>query len=460
MLFSSPEFIFGFLPITFVVYFILARSSDQMPARLWLLAASIFFYGWWDWRNIFLIVLSMGFNFAMGNAISRNKKKGILAAGVVLNLAVLFYYKYANFFLDNYNLAFGTEYHLIRIVLPLGISFFTFTQIAYLVDCYRGQFGNYKFANYCLFVTFFPHLIAGPIVHHTQLMPQFDNKDNTKINFDNIAKGIFVFNMGLAKKIVIADTIAAIAVNGYGNTELLTTGQAWITSLAYSLQLYFDFSGYSDMAIGLGLMFNIDFPINFNSPYKSPNIREFWRRWHITLSKFLRDYIYVPLGGNRYGEWITSRNLMITFILGGIWHGAGWTFIAWGFLHGGALVVHRQFEKLNWKMPDWMGIVVTFLFVNIAWIFFRATSWPDAVNVLKAMFGMGAEPSDFTLVTDYHFTPIWIAAVILLFTKNTNELTASFEPKKKYAWRLIALLVINAVFLNSILNQEFLYFDF
>lgn len=456
MLFSSLEFIFGFLPITFVVYFLLARSNDQKWARLWLLAASIFFYGWWDPRNIILIAVSMVFNFAVGNWISKSKHKGKLAFGVIANLAVLFYYKYANFFLD----AIGSGYHLEKIVLPLGISFFTFTQIAYLVDCYRGQYGHYSFPNYCLFVTFFPHLIAGPIVHHTQLMPQFDNKENTRINFDNIAKGLFVFNMGLAKKIVIADTISSIAVNGYAHTDMLTTGQAWITSIAYSMQLYFDFSGYSDMAIGLGLLFNIDFPINFNSPYKSVNIQEFWRRWHMTLSKFLRDYIYIPLGGNRHGEFNTARNLMITFILGGIWHGAGWTFIAWGFLHGAALVVHREFTKLNVKVPDWLGIVITFIFVNIAWVFFRATSWTDATNVLKAMFGMGQSASELALITDYHFIPVWIVGVILLFTRNTNELTGLFRTDRSYAWRLVLLIVINMIFLNSILNQEFLYFDF
>jgi alginate O-acetyltransferase complex protein AlgI len=471
MLFSSPEFIFGFLPVTFIIYFWLARlpagrhglpagrhgSTDQTWARLWLLFASIFFYGWWDPKNIILIAASMGFNFTVANWISRSKSKAVLTFGVAANLAVLFYYKYSNFF---FNEVLGSSFHIEKIVLPLGISFFTFTQIAYLVDCYRGDFRNYKFQNYCLFVTFFPHLIAGPIVHHTQLMPQFDDRNNTRINFDNIARGLFVFNMGLAKKIVIADTISAIAVNGYSHTDVLTTSQAWITSVAYSMQLYFDFSGYSDMAIGLGLLFNIDFPINFNSPYKSKNIQEFWRRWHITLSKFLRDYIYIPLGGNRSGELITARNLMITFILGGIWHGAGWTFIAWGFLHGFALVFHRQFEKLSWKMPDWLGIVITFAFVNIAWVFFRAVSWHDAMNVLKAMIGMGNPVSEFTLISEYQFIPIWIVAAVLLFTKNTNELTVLFRPDRKYMWRMVLLVVINLIFLNSILNQEFLYFDF
>jgi D-alanyl-lipoteichoic acid acyltransferase DltB (MBOAT superfamily) len=458
MLFSSAEFIFLFLPITFFVYFWLA-SRYQSYARLWLLFASIFFYGWWDYRNILLIAISMVFNFVVGNSIAKERKRSVLVFGVTANLVVLFYYKYANFFMDNLDLLLNTQHQWLNVVLPLGISFFTFTQIAYLVDCYNGKAGNYKFSNYCLFVTFFPHLIAGPIVHHSQLMPQFDNPLNMKINYDNIARGLFIFNMGLAKKIVIADTISTIVSNGYSNTGLLTTSQAWITSFAYSMQLYFDFSGYSDMAIGLGLLFNIDFPLNFNSPYKSVNIQEFWRRWHMTLSKFLRDYIYVPLGGNRRGEWIKARNLMITFVLGGIWHGAGWTFIFWGFLHGFALVIHNFFSK-KFSLPNWAGIILTFLFVNVAWVFFRAPSWADAMNVLSAMVGMQHPAETFTLINDYYFAPLWIIGVVLLFAKNTNELGEEFKPTGRYLWKTTALVVVNLVFLNSVLDQEFLYFDF
>lgn len=458
MLFSSAEFIFVFLPVTFFVYFWLAdRYRDY--ARLWLLFASIFFYGWWDYRNILLIAISMVFNFAVGNSIAKDRRKSMLVLGVVVNLAVLFYYKYANFFLTNVDALLGKQHEWLHIVLPLGISFFTFTQIAYLVDCYKGKAGHYKFSNYCLFVTFFPHLIAGPIVHHSQLMPQFDNPSNMRINYDNIARGLFIFNCGLAKKIVIADTISTIVSNGYSNTGSLTTGQAWITSLAYSIQLYFDFSGYSDMAIGLGLLFNIDFPLNFNSPYKSKNIQEFWRRWHMTLSQFLRDYIYIPLGGNRGGEWVKSRNLMITFILGGIWHGAGWTFTFWGFLHGFALVVQNFYSK-KFKMPDWAGIVITFVWVNMAWVFFRAPSWTDAINVLQAMVGMQHPAETFTLINDYYFAPLWIIGVILLFAKNTNELGQEFVTTPKFLWRMVFLVVVNLVFLNSVLDQEFLYFDF
>jgi alginate O-acetyltransferase complex protein AlgI len=458
MLFSSAEFIFVFLPITFFVYFWLAERN-QSYARLWLLFASIFFYGWWDYRNILLIAISMVFNFAVGNSIAKERRKSVLVLGVVINLAVLFYYKYANFFLTNVDALLGQQHHWLNVVLPLGISFFTFTQIAYLVDCYNGKAGHYKFSNYCLFVTFFPHLIAGPIVHHSQLMPQFDNPSNMRINYDNIARGLFIFNIGLAKKIVIADTISTIVSNGYSNTGLLTTSQAWITSFAYSIQLYFDFSGYSDMAIGLGLLFNIDFPLNFNSPYKSKNIQEFWRRWHMTLSQFLRDYIYIPLGGNRKGEWAKSRNLMITFVLGGIWHGAGWTFIFWGFMHGTALVVQNFFSK-KYSMPDWAGIVITFLWVNMAWVFFRAPSWHDAMNVVNAMFGMQHPAETFTLINDYYFAPLWIVGVLLLFAKNTNEMAQEFVPTPKFLWKTVFLVVVNLVFLNSVLDQEFLYFDF
>ncbi|MBL0744233.1 MBOAT family O-acyltransferase [Chryseolinea lacunae] len=460
MLFSSPEFIFAFLPVTLVVYFLLASNRQIANSRLWLLVASLFFYGWWNYNNLILIGLSMIFNFSFGNLIIKHRKKWLLTLGVSVNLVVLFYYKYANFFLTNFNTLFEGHYSLLNVILPLGVSFFTFTQIAYLVDSYQGKVGNYKFSNYCLFVTFFPHLIAGPIVHHTQLMPQFEDQKNANLNSWNFARGMFIFNLGLAKKIIIADTLSTIVSKGYADTALLTTLQAWVTSLAYSVQLYFDFSGYSDMAIGLGLLFNIDFPLNFNSPYRAKNIQDFWRRWHITLSQFLRDYIYVPLGGNRSGEWATARNLMITFILGGIWHGAGWTYIFWGFLHGAALVIHRQFTKLKIAIPDWLGVAVTFFYVNITWVFFRAPSWTAATDLLRAMFGVGAKMSEVSLVSDYYSAPIWVAAAILLFTKNTNELGAEFKPDTRRLVTLVLVILINLLFLNSATNQEFLYFDF
>lgn len=459
MLFSSPEFIFGFLPVTLLVYFLFTHSNQVRLARYWLLLASFFFYAWWKPENLLLITSSMAFNYFLGGVIGRKQSKPLLTFGVVVNIAVLFYFKYIDFFIVNVNDLAGSQLSLLNVVLPLGVSFFTFQQIAYLVDSYNGKRGNYRFPNYCLFITFFPHLIAGPIVHHGILLPQLEDNTNAKLDFSNFSKGIFLFNIGLAKKIIIADTVASIVSTGYANTSLLSTVQAWITSLAYSVQLYFDFSGYSDMAIGLALLFNIRIPINFNSPYKAVNIQDFWRRWHITLSQFLRDYLYIPLGGNRKGEIRTSFNLLITFVIGGIWHGAGWTFLFWGFLHGAGLVVHRYFKKTNIDLPDWLGIMLTFLFINITWVFFRAPSWNDAINVLEAMFGM-QQGGEFKLINDLYSVPIWIASVLLLFGKNSNELTAEFEVNRRIFWRTVALVVINMIFLNSSINQEFLYFDF
>ncbi|CAN5439410.1 MBOAT family protein [soil metagenome] len=460
MLFSSTEFIFAFLPITVVVYFFLSRSANPLYSRFWLLFASLFFYGWWNPKNVLLIVISMIFNFYFGSLIESRKKHWLLALGVIINLAVLFYFKYVDFFISNTNSLLGADYPLLHVVLPLGISFFTFQQIAFLVDSYQGKAGKYKFYDYCLFVTFFPQLIAGPIVHHAELMPQFEDSGNSKLNFANVTKGLFVFNMGLAKKIIIADTFAVIANKGYSNPEVLTTLQSWATSLSYSIQLYFDFSGYSDMAIGLGLLFNVNIPFNFNSPYRAQNIQDFWRRWHITLSRFLRDYVYIPLGGSRKSEASTSKNLLITFVLGGIWHGAGWTFIFWGFLHGIAQVFYRLFAKTRINIPAWAGVVITFLFINVTWIFFRAPSWHVATTILGSIAGLTSSHEEFKLVADFYALPIWLLGVVLLFGKSANEWAASFTFNKKFLWLLIGLIVINCLFLNSSSSQEFLYFDF
>ena len=303
-------------------------------------------------------------------------------------MGLLAYFKYSDFLISNFNFVLSLNVQLLNLALPLAISFFTFQQIAYLVDSYRGETNEYDFLNYGVFVTFFPQLIAGPIVHHREMMPQFANIKNKVINFQNLAVGLFVFSIGLFKKVIIADTFSLWATNGFDNAKVLTFIEAWVTSLSYTFQLYFDFSGYTDMAIGTALLFNIKLPINFNSPYKATNIQDFWRRWHITLSRFLRDYVYIPLGGNRKGNYRTYNNLMATFVIGGIWHGAGWTFIFWGFLHGLALVIQRFWNQLGCKLNTIFGWIITFNFVNIAWIFFRATEWGDAIKVLKGMFGL------------------------------------------------------------------------
>ncbi|MCT7469250.1 MBOAT family O-acyltransferase, partial [Aliarcobacter cryaerophilus] len=267
-------------------------------------------------------------------------------------------------------------------------SFFTFTQIAFLVDAYRREAKEYSLVNYMLFVTYFPHLLAGPILHHKEMMPQFASKYNWVKNYRNIALGLFIFSIGLFKKVVIADTFAPWATAGFDTATTLNLIEAWATSLSYTFQLYFDFSGYCDMAIGISLMFNIKLPINFNSPYKALNIQDFWRRWHMTLSRFLRDYIYIPLGGNRKGNTRTYVNLLSTFLIGGLWHGAGWTFIIWGALHGIALAIHRFWQSLGFKMNKVLAWFITFNFINITWIFFRAKDFESAMKVLSSMLSL------------------------------------------------------------------------
>ncbi len=390
MLFNSYEFIFLFLPITFFIYFYLNKKELVWFAKIFLVAASLFFYSWWNINYLPLILVSIIINYLIGQELGKSNKpkRSLLVAGIIFNVGLLAYFKYVDFFIENINWIFDNNYSLLNLALPLAISFFTFQQIAYLVDSYGGETREYDFIDYCVFVSFFPQLIAGPIVHHKEMMPQFADKKNKTVNYDNIATGLFLFSIGLFKKIVIADSFAVWASNGFDKIAVLTFFEAWATSLSYSFQLYFDFSGYVDMAIGSALLFNIRIPVNFNSPYKALTIQEFWRRWHITLSRFLRDYIYIPLGGNRKGDLRTCQNLMITFIIGGIWHGAGWTFVFWGFLHGAAIVAQRLWRKTGLKLNPVMAWIVTFNFVNIAWIFFRAKEWQDAIKVLKGMVGI------------------------------------------------------------------------
>ncbi|MGM0642110.1 MAG: MBOAT family O-acyltransferase, partial [Thermotogota bacterium] len=345
-----------------------------------------------------------------------------------------------------------------------------------------GETKEYDFLNYGVFVTFFPQLIAGPIVHHKEMMPQFTNHQNTIINYKNIAIGLFVFSVGLFKKVVIADTFAVWATTGFDKTEILTFFEAWAASLSYTFQLYFDFSGYTDMAIGAALLFNIKLPQNFNSPYKALNIRDFWRRWHMTLSRFLRDYVYIPMGGNRNGNFRTCKNIMATFILGGLWHGAGWTFVFWGFLHGLALVIHRLWNQAGLKLNSFSGWFITFNFVNIAWVFFRAEEWKDAVKVLKGMAGLNKIIIDDKYEKYLHFIketgvvfgkvtkniqsgsePIgWIIISLILcsFFKNSYEMTFKFKiPPAAVA--LSSAVFVYAMMTSLVTSSEvFLYFNF
>jgi D-alanyl-lipoteichoic acid acyltransferase DltB (MBOAT superfamily) len=393
MLFNSYIYIFFFLPAVFVIYFYLNKKRLTTASKGFLFVASMVFYCWWKLEYLPLILGSILCNFILGISLAKPSehgkisRKSLLILGIAANISLLGFYKYTDFVIGNVNLAFSQEIPLLDLTLPLAISFFTFQQIAYLVDSYRGETEDHDFLHYAVFVTFFPQLIAGPIVHHKEMMPQFDNIRNKVINTNNISKGLFIFSAGLFKKVMIADTFAVWAINGFDEAVTLNFIDAWITSLSYSLQLYYDFSGYTDMAIGAALFFNIKIPINFNSPYRALDIQDFWQRWHITLSRFLRDYVYIPLGGNHLGHFRTYTNLMATFLLGGLWHGAGWTFIFWGFLHGLAIVIHRIWRSFGFSCNKVVAWFITFNFVNIAWVFFRAKSWPDAIKVLRGMFG-------------------------------------------------------------------------
>ena len=466
MLFNSYEFIFAFLPITFFVYFYLNSKRLTIASKGFLVFSSLFFYSWWNIAYLPLILASMLFNYVIGNSLNKkddeNKKtfskKSILIFGIVCNIALLGYFKYADFFIENFNLAIGTNVNLLNLLLPLAISFFTFQQIAYLVDSYRQETKEYDFLNYALFVTFFPQLIAGPIVHHKEMMPQFANNKNMVKNYRNIALGIFIFSMGLFKKVVIADTFAIWANAGFDTATTLNLFEAWATSLSYTFQLYFDFSGYTDMAIGIALLFNIKLPINFNSPYKATNIQDFWRRWHITLSRFLRDYVYIPLGGNKKSSFRTYSNLLATFVIGGFWHGAGWTFIFWGFLHGMALAIHRLWQTVGYKLPTVIAWIITFNFVNIAWVFFRAKEWDDAIKVLSGMIGF----RELQLINPIWIISIFIGFVIILFLNNSMKyLNSNFQFSKKIAIYTSFLLFCSFVAIRLLGGQsEFLYFNF
>jgi alginate O-acetyltransferase complex protein AlgI len=483
MLFNSYEYILCFLPISLIIYFLLNKYKLTLASKTWLVITSLLFYGWWNFIYLPLILGSIFFNYAIGTSLAKknNKypkaRKIIFLIGIIGNILLLGYFKYSDFFIANINYISKLDLQALNIILPLGISFFTFTQIAYLVDTYHEFVKEYDLLNYSLFVTFFPHLLAGPIIHHSEMMPQFNQIKNKIFSNKNFSLGIYLFAIGLFKKVIIADSFAVWANQGYAQSHLLKLIEAWITSLSYTLQLYFDFSGYTDMAIGSALMFNIVLPINFNTPYLAGNIQDFWRRWHITLSRFLRDYIYIPLGGNRISESRTLSNLVATFLIGGIWHGAGWTYVFWGLLHGIAMVIHRFWKKSSLVMPKILAWFITFNFVNFAWIFFRAKNFDEALSVLRAMVGLngislpsstanilggvskfgvkfaGGEWS-MSIVT---MLPVFI--IISIFFKNSNQMTRDFKPSY-YNLLGAVFLLGTSLFSMLTIKSEFIYFNF
>lgn len=497
MLFNSYPFMFAFLPVTLALFFLLGRFATRDLAIAFLALASVFFYAWWSPIYILLILAEVVFSFIVGRQLERtdltDKARGwILTGAIALILIVLGYFKYANFFLGVVNDLSGTQLSLGLIILPLGISFHTFQQIAYLVDAYRRSAKHYRLVDFCLFVTFFPQLIAGPIVHHNEAIPQIKRPGFLKPRTINLLVGLSLFGLGLFKKTIIADTLAQISNPAFDAAQAgahLTLVEAWMGALAYSLQLYFDFSGYSDMAIGLARMFNIRFPANFHSPYKAVNIADFWRRWHMTLSRFLRDYLYIPLGGNRHGTPRQLANLLLTMLLGGLWHGAGWTFIIWGALHGIFLVVQRLWSGFSrargFTLPRPIGWIITMLAVTIAWIYFFAHDVATAHSMIASLFGghgFGLKTPNLPDLPLKGWPVILLAGLIATLAPNSTEIFRRYAPTLKLVtlatrrlgkwerrlewrpvslWALIAGLVMTAGAVAIMGWQaEFLYFQF
>jgi len=479
MLFNSLIYIFIFLPITIIIYSLLLKKHLLAISKLWLIISSIIFYAYYDPKYTFLLLISMLINFTIGNLFHEKlfadsiKRKLLLVTGLVFNILLLGYYKYANFFIDNVNALFHSDISIQKIILPLGISFFTFTQISYLVDEYKKEAKEYNFINYMLFVTFFPHLIAGPILHHKEIIPQFSEKRRKIFQYKNLIIGIFLFTIGLFKKVILADSFSTYVNYGYGSAEISML-EGWIVVLSYTLQIYFDFSGYTDMALGSAKMLNIDLPINFNSPYKANSIQDFWRRWHITLSRFLRDYIYIPLGGNRKGETRTYFNLLITMLIGGLWHGASWMFILWGGIHGLALCVNKIWQKTKINIANWINITLTFVFINFTWVIFRADSFAQVKKILYSLFDF----HNFIIPKTYGLTFKFIEnryeciilllplAMLLIFVaKNSNQIISDIKFEKKNVSILMSI-VFALIFIMSIIKtiavpySEFIYFNF
>lgn len=392
MLFNSLIFITVFLPISLLGWYSLQKLNNQIYAKVFLVGMSLWFYGFFNIYYLAILLVSVFCNYGCSKLLelcrSRLKRKTVLLIGLIFNVGLLFYFKYFNFFIDNCNFFFKTNFYFEKIALPLGISFFTFQQISFIIDRYKKDAPDYHFWDYACFVTFFPQLVAGPIVLHNEFIPQLNQKEKRFLNTDLFFDGISLFILGLAKKVLLADVLAIIVNAEYQSIAYLDLISAWITIICYMLELYFDFSGYCDMARGLGKLFGFVLPQNFNSPLMAVSVKDFWRRWHITLSRFLTTYIYIPLGGNRKGLFRKCCNLMIVFLISGLWHGANWTFIVWGLLHGLAMVWESMFPKLRFK-HDWLNRIVTFLFVTFSFSIFRSDSLSQAWLLCKKLFAGG-----------------------------------------------------------------------
>lgn len=489
MLFNSYEFIFLFVPISLFVYFYLNKKRVVIASKAWLIFVSLFFYSWWNVLYLPLILTSILFNYVITNTMiehDKNRKnyfskKSLLQIGLLFNIGLLIYFKYMDFFIDNTNIVFGSEIKLLHLALPLAISFYTLQQIAFLVDSYEGLVKEKSFLDYTVFVIFFPQLIAGPIVHHKQMMPQFAHIRNKIINFENITLGLFIFSIGLFKKVVIADTFAVWSTHGFDVANTLNFIEAWVTSLSFTFQIYFDFSGYTDMAIGIALMFNIKLPQNFNSPYKATGIISFWKRWHMTLTKFVTTYVYTPLVKSfkkldfQKAMWAT----FITFLVVGLWHGSSWKYVIYGSFHGIAIIINHYWHRTKIKMNKVLAWFITFNFLNTTFVVFRAKDWDDMNKVFTGMFDLTnivlpTSMSDklsflthYGISFDNYLTNIDASSYAILalcisfamiFLKNSIGLREYFKPNLFYLMSTVFLFITSILFLNR--YSEFLYFRF
>lgn len=508
MLFNSYIFIFLFLPLCLAGYYVLIRFHKGVAARIWLTAFSWWFYGYFNPGYLMIMLCSILFNYAVfcglgklgesGAAGALRWRKALFWFGIGCNLAVLFYFKYYDFFIENINAVFRQSLPLKGILLPLGISFFTFQQIGFLADAYMGELKRCSFSNYALFVSFFPQLIAGPIVNHQEMMPQFSRIGRKRADGEKIASGVFLFTLGMVKKVLVADTFGKAVDWGYLNIPSLSGVDAALVIVYYALQLYFDFSGYCDMARGLGWMLGLDIPVNFRSPYKASNIIEFWRRWHITLSRFFRKYVYIPLGGNRKGRAKMYCNMFLVFFLSGFWHGAGWTFIIWGLAQGVLYLITRAWQlhregrgearpeegraKGKTRFISACGTAFTFLFYCGACVFFRSDTVPQALEMFGRLAKGGAALPSQGITQSFNLDEFWYVIKLLradrlpgsqtylcaLITAgtllavfaapNTDEMTARFRPAPWTAV-LTAVLLLWCVFSMAGVSS-FLYFNF
>ncbi|MEH6450099.1 MAG: MBOAT family O-acyltransferase [Oleispira sp.] len=474
MLFNSYEFIFIFLPISCFVYFFLNKQRLTIASKAWIVLSSLFFYSWWNIIYLPLILISILFNYTVTSSIIERDKKKIkgpsrkflFQLGLFFNIGLLIYFKYMDFFIENTNLVIGTNIELLHLALPLAISFFTLQQIAYLVDSYEGLVKEKSFLNYTVFVVFFPQLIAGPIVHHKEMMPQFSQPRNKLKSYKNISLGLFIFSLGMFKKIVIADTLSIWATEGFNGDTPMNLLEAWSTSLSYTFQLYFDFSGYTDMAVGAALLFNIKLPQNFNSPYKATGMIDFWRRWHMTLTSFITTYIYTPIvrSFKKLNFHKAMLATILSFLIAGLWHGASWMFVVFGGLHGlGIAINHYWRKKIKFKLNNMVAWFITFNFVNVTFVFFRAEDWDNAIRVLSGMANANVEiisSSWPNSINGFISPPVWIfiALAVAVSFDNSNQLLEKFKPNLKYLFGFITLSFISIMEMNK--ESEFLYFNF